>query len=186
MGFVLAAAVEVGHHAEAAAAVLDEGADGGAPSPLRFLRRVLGREIEVLPQALLQPVHPSLPSLPQERRARRGREQREEMDGEFEFERCCVGKGELARAVLTLEYKKEQPLPARRALTFWFCARRAGRSPSARGCCLRGESASVRRRRAQGPAGRNCFGTPVRLMGCPGATKAMDSTLGHHRKTSYY
>ena len=61
MGFVLAAAVEVGHHAEAAAAVLDEGADGGAPSPLRLLGRVLGREVEVLPQALLQPVHPSLP-----------------------------------------------------------------------------------------------------------------------------
>ena len=104
--FVLAAAVEVGHHAEAAAAVLDEGADGGAPSPLRLLGRVLGREIEVLPQALLQPVHPSLSSLPQERRARRGREQREEMDGEFEFELWKGGTSEGS-----LEYKKEQPTP---------------------------------------------------------------------------
>ena len=112
---------------------------------------------------------------------------REEMDGGFEFERWKGGTSEGS-----LEYKKEQPTPGEAwsadidALTFWLWARRAGRSPSARGCCLRGESASVRRRRAQGPAGRNCFGTPVRLMGCPGATKAMDSTLGHHRKTSYY
>lgn len=50
LGVVLVALVEVGHVAEAAAAVLDEGADGGAPPPLRLLRRVLGRQLEVLLQ----------------------------------------------------------------------------------------------------------------------------------------
>lgn len=50
LGVVLVTLVEVGHVAEAAAAVLDEGADGGAPAPLRLLRRVLGRQLEVLLQ----------------------------------------------------------------------------------------------------------------------------------------
>ena len=105
MGFVLAAAVEVGHHAEAAAAVLDEGADGGAPSPLRFLRRVLGGEIEVLPQALLQPVHPSPPSHRSDELAEAGSKRGNGWGG-FEFERWKGGTSEGS-----LEYKKEQPTP---------------------------------------------------------------------------
>jgi hypothetical protein len=54
---VLEAAVEVGHHAEAAAAVLDDGADGGAPPPLRLLGGVLGRHVEMLLQVPLHGVH---------------------------------------------------------------------------------------------------------------------------------
>ena len=73
LGLVLAAAVEVGHHAEAAAAVLDE-AHGGAPSPLRLFGGVLRRHFEVLLQVALQPLHPSHPPPPgpgDEERARR-------------------------------------------------------------------------------------------------------------------
>ena len=90
--FVLAAAVEVGHHAEAAAAVLDEGADGGAPSPLRLLGRVLGREIEVLPQALLQPVHPSPPSHRSDELAEAGSKERK-WTGSSSSSAVVLGRG---------------------------------------------------------------------------------------------
>uniref|UniRef100_A0A0E0IY54 Uncharacterized protein n=1 Tax=Oryza nivara TaxID=4536 RepID=A0A0E0IY54_ORYNI len=58
LGLVQGAAVEVGHPAEAAAAVLDDGANGLPPSPLRLLRRVLGRHIEVLLQVPVKLLHP--------------------------------------------------------------------------------------------------------------------------------
>jgi len=76
LGLVLAAAVEVGHHAEAAAAVLDE-AHGGAPSPLRLLGGVLRRHFEVLLQVAIQPLHPSHGTGRRERARRRPRERRE-------------------------------------------------------------------------------------------------------------
>jgi hypothetical protein len=44
----LRALVEVGNHAEAAAAVLDESADGLPPPALRVLRGVLGWHLEPL------------------------------------------------------------------------------------------------------------------------------------------
>lgn len=44
----LGSLVEVGDHAEAAPAVLDERADGLPPSALRVLRRVLRRHLEGL------------------------------------------------------------------------------------------------------------------------------------------
>jgi hypothetical protein len=48
---------EVGDHAEAAARVLDDG-DGVAPSAQGLLGAVLGRQVELLLQVLLQPLHP--------------------------------------------------------------------------------------------------------------------------------
>lgn len=56
LGLGLRALVEVGYHPEAAAAVLDERADGIPPPSLRLLRRVLRRHLEAL-----QELHRLLP-----------------------------------------------------------------------------------------------------------------------------
>lgn len=57
--------VEIRDHAEAASAVLDDGADCPPPLALRVLRRVLVRHLEVPLQEALHPIHrPSPPLLP--------------------------------------------------------------------------------------------------------------------------
>lgn len=53
LGLDLGPLVEIGDHAEPAAAVLDHRPHGPPPPPLRLLLRVLGRHLEVLLQKAL-------------------------------------------------------------------------------------------------------------------------------------